>query len=65
MRVKYITTKECSSDPMRPKMFPQTTPICIMTNFPREYFHHIYYIMPLITYQKMEGEGDVSWTLWP
>ena len=35
-----------------------------MTDFSREYFQDIYYVMSLITYQKIEGEGEVSWILW-
>ena len=35
-----------------------------MTDFSREYFQDIYYVMSLITYQEIEGEGEVSWILW-
>ena len=51
---------------MEPKMFPRQNPLAysIMTDFSREYFQDIYYVMSLITYQKMEGEGEVSWILW-
>ena len=47
-------------------MFPRQNPLAssIMTDFSREYFQDIYYVMSLITYQKMEGEGEVSWILW-
>ena len=35
----------------------QTKPISKMPN--GEYFQDIYYVIPLVTYQKIEGEGEV------
>ena len=51
---------------MEPKIFPRPNPLAysIMTDFSREYLQDIYYVMSLITYQKIEGEGEVSWILW-
>ena len=37
---------------------PQTKPIWKMPN--GEYFQDIYCVIPLVTYQKIEGEGEVS-----
>ena len=35
-----------------------------MSNFSREFFQDIYHVILLITYQKHEGGGEVSWILW-
>ena len=60
---KHTRTSGCSADPMGSEMFPRSLTSWKNANFPRESFQDIYFIIQMITYKKMEGEGQVSWIL--